>query len=394
MSLLNEEQKALQKMVREFSRSVIAPVAAEYDRSEEFPWENVRKLGEIGLMGVTVPEEHGGAGLDTASYVLVIEEISKACAATGAIVAIHTSAGIAPILLFGDERQKQRYVPELAAGKRIGAFALTEPNAGSDAANIATTAVAKGNGFVLNGTKCFISNGGVADVYSVFAMTDKAQGVKGITGFIVEKGTPGFSIGKKEEKMGIRASATTELIFDNCVVPRENMLGEEGEGFKIAMLVLDAARIGIAAQAVGIAQAAYEEALKYSSVRVQFGKPIASFQAVAFMLADMATQIEAARQLTMFAAELKDAGLPFGKEAAMAKTFASDAAMRVTVDAVQVLGGYGYMRDCPLERLIRDAKITQIYEGTNQIQRVVIASHILKGGERGPKRRTGSSLSR
>lgn len=378
MSILTEEQAALKKMVQEFAGKEIAPHAAEYDRTEKFPWDNVRKMAEIGIMGLLIPEEYGGAGADTVSYCAVIEEISKACAATGAILAVHTSAGTVPLVLFGTKEQKETYVPALAEGTKVGAFALTEPGAGSDASKVATTAVLDGDEYVLNGTKCFITNGGAAEVYCIFATVDKSKGIKGITGFIVPKDTPGFSIGKKEEKMGIRASSTTELILQNCRIPKENRLGSEGEGFKIAMIVLDGARIGIGAQAVGIAQAAYEEAVAYAKVREQFGKPVAAQQAVAFMLADMAIQIEAARQLVYHAAQLKDAGLPFGKEAAMAKTFASDVAVKVALDAIQVMGGYGYSREYPAERLLRDAKITQIYEGTNQIQRVVIAGQILK----------------
>ena len=378
MSILTEEQASLKKMVQDFAGKEIAPFAAEYDRTEKFPWDNVKKMSEIGIMGLPVPDEYGGAGADTVSYCAVVEEISKACAATGAILAVHTSAGTLPLVLFGTQQQKKTYVPDLAAGTKLGAFALTEPGAGSDASRVATTAVVDGDYYVLNGTKCFITNGGMADVYCIFATIDRNKGLKGITGFIVPKDTPGFSIGKKEEKMGIRASSTTELILQNCRIPKENRLGNEGEGFKIAMVVLDGARIGIGAQAAGIAQAAYEQALGYAKVREQFGKPVAAQQAVSFMLADMAIQIEAARQLVYHAAQLKDAGLPFGKEAAMAKTFASDVAVKVALDAVQIMGGYGYSREYPVERLLRDAKITQIYEGTNQIQRVVIAGQILK----------------
>lgn len=377
MALLTEDQRSLQQLVRNFASKEIAPRAAQYDHTEEFPWDNIKGLAALGLMGMPIPEEYGGAGLDNISYALAIEEVSKACAATGAILSIHTSAGILPILQFGTEEQKKKYVPDLAEGRKIGAFALTEPNAGSDAGAVATTATLDGDSYVINGTKCFISNAGPAEVYSVFAKTTQGKGVRGITGFIVEKGTPGFSVGKKEEKMGIRASATAELVFDNCRIPRANMLGKEGEGFKIAMVVLDSARIGVGAQAVGIAQAAYEEALAYAKVREQFGKPIAANQAIGFMLADMAIKVEASRQLVHHAARLKDAAVPFGKEAAMCKTFASDMAVQVALDAIQILGGYGYSREYPVERLLRDAKITQIYEGTNQIQRVVIANHIL-----------------
>lgn len=378
MAILNVDQEDLRKLVAGFAKKEIAPKAAHYDHTEHFPNENIEKMAELGLLGLPIPEEYGGAGVDNVSYAAAIEEISKACAATGAIMAVHTSAGIMPILLFGTDAQKKKFIPPLAGGEKIGAFALTEPGAGSDASRITTTAVLDGDSYVLNGTKCFITNGGAAETYSVFASLDRSKGVKGITGFIVEKGTPGFSIGKKEEKMGIRASSTTELIFENCRIPQKNLLGKEGEGFKIAMIILDGARIGIGAQAVGIAQAAYEEALQYSKVREQFGKPIAAQQAIAFMLADMAIQIEAARQLVFHAAALKDAKLPYGKEAAMAKTFASDVAVKVALDAIQIMGGYGYSREYPVERLLRDAKITQIYEGTNQIQRVVIAGHIMK----------------
>lgn len=378
MALLNEEQQALRKLVGEFAQKVVAPRAATYDKSEEFPWDNIKAMAELGIMGLPIPGKYGGAETDTVSYTIAIEEISKACAATGTILAVHTSAGTMPIYLFGTEEQKGKYIPALAVGEKIGAFALTEPGAGSDASRVATTAKREGNNYILDGTKCFISNGAVADTFTVFASTDKSKGVKGITSFIVEKGTPGLSVGKKEDKMGIRASSTTELIFDNCRVPKENLLGKEGEGFKIAMIVLDGARIGIGAQALGIAEAAYNEAVKYAKVREQFGKPIATFQAVSFMLADMAIQIEAARHLVYNAAVLKDAGLPFSKEAAMAKAFASDTAVKVALDAIQILGGYGYSREYAVERLLRDAKITQIYEGTNQILRLVIAGQVLK----------------
>ena len=377
MTMLTEEQASLQKVIRDFAQQEIAPKAAYYDEAEEFPWENLHKMAELGLLGMPVAEEFGGAGTDTVSYIAAIEEISKACASTGAIMAVHTSTGIMPIYMFGTEEQKQKYVPDLATGKKIGAFALTEAGAGSDAAQVATTAVLDGDEWVLNGSKCFITNGGEAEVYTILASTDKTKGTKGITAFIVEKDTPGFTFGKKEHKLGIRASATRELIFQDCRIPKENMLGKEGEGFKMAMQVISGARIGISAQAVGIAQAAYEAALEYSKVRVQFGKPIAKQQSIAFMLADMAIQIEAARQLVYHAAQMKDAGQPFDKEAAMAKTFSSDIAVQVALDAIQILGGYGYTCEYPVERLLRDAKITQIYEGTNQIQRVVISRSIL-----------------
>ena len=377
MTILTEEQMSLRNVVRDFARQEIAPKAAYYDEKEEFPWENLHKMAELGLLGMPVSENFSGAGTDTLSYILAIEEISKACAATGAIMAVHTSTGIMPIYLFGTEEQKKKYVPDMASGRKIGAFALTEACAGSDAAQVATTAVLDGDEYVLNGSKCFITNGGEAEVYTILASTDKSKGTKGITAFIVEKGTPGFTFGKKEHKLGIRASATRELIFQNCRIPKENILGKEGEGFKLAMKVISGARIGISAQAVGIAQAAYEAALDYSKIRVQFGKPIAKQQSIAFMLADMAIQIEAARQLVYHAAQMKDAEVPFDKEAAMAKTFSSDIAVQIALDAIQILGGYGYTREYPVERLLRDAKITQIYEGTNQIQRIVISRSVL-----------------
>lgn len=375
--LLNEDQLAIKKIIADIAEKIIAPKAAYYDETEEFPWENIQKLSESGFMGMAVPESLSGSEMDMVSQVVALEEISKACAATGAIVAVHNSAGILPILWKGTEEQKKKYLPALATGRFIGAFALTEPGAGSDAAQAATTAVLDGDAYVLNGTKCFISNGGVADVFVVFASKDKSKGVKGLSAFIVEKETAGFTIGKHEKKMGIRASSTVELHFDNCRIPLSNQLGKDGEGFKIAMMTLDTARIGIAAQAVGIAEAAYEKALDYSKIREQFGKPISANQAIQFILVDMAIQIEAARQLPYHAASLKDAGLSFGKEAAMAKTFASDISVQVALDAIQIMGGYGYSREYPVERLLRDAKITQIYEGTNQIQRVVIGRQIL-----------------
>ena len=376
--ILNEEQLAIKNIAGDVAKKVIAPMAAHYDETEEFPWDNVKALADMGFMGVVVPEKFGGAELDTVSYVAALEEVSKACASTGTVMAVHNSAAILPILMFGTEEQKEKYLPSLASGEVVGAFALTEPGAGSDAAQVATTAKEDGEYYVLNGTKCFITNGSAAGTFIIFASKDRSLGIKGLTAFIVEKDTPGFIIGKHEKKMGIRASSTVELAFDNCRVPKANQLGKDGEGFKIAMVTLDSARIGIAALAVGVASAAYDAAREYSKVREQFGKPICANQAIGFTLADMAIQIEAARQLTYHAAELMDAGKPFGTEAAMAKTFASDIAVQVALDAVQVMGGYGYSREYPVERLLRDAKITQIYEGTNQIQRVVISRSILK----------------
>lgn len=376
--MLTDEQKMMQEMVRKLAQNEIAPRAAEIDRTGEFPWENIKKMGELGLMGVPIPEEYGGAGYDFLSYIITIEEISRACAATGVILAVHTSVGTMPILYFGTEEQKRKYIPKLASGEYIGAFALTESHAGSDASNIATSARLEGDHYIVNGSKIFITNGGVADVYVTFVRTGQEKGYKGVSCLLVDKDTPGFSIGKKEEKMGLNGSQTTELIFDNARVPKENLLGKEGEGFKVAMALLDGGRIGIGAQGLGIAQAAFDVAKEYAKGRVQFGKPIAEFQAIQFMLADMATKIDCARMLVYRAARLKEMGLPHSKEASMAKMYATDTAMEVTTNAVQILGGYGYCREYPVERYMRDAKITQIYEGTNQIQRRVIAKHLLK----------------
>lgn len=375
---LTSEQEMIVKMVRDLAQNELAPRASQIDETGEFPWENIKLLNDLGLMGMTIPTEYGGSYVDTLSYVMAVEEVSKACAATGAIMSIHSSATCNAIAIFGTEEQKQKYLPGLAGDCKIAAFALTEADSGSDAGSIKTTAVWDGDHYVLNGTKCFITNSGVADVYTIFAKTDKSNGVKGISAFIVEAGTPGLTIGKKEKKMGIRGSITCELVIENLRVPRENRLGREGEGFKIAMVTLDSARIGIGAQAVGIAQAAYETALQYSKDRKQFGKPIIDFQGIGFMLADMAMQIESARLMVYKAACLKDDGKPFSKEAAMCKTVASDMAVKVALDAIQILGGYGYMQEYPTERYLRDAKITQIYEGTNQIQRVVICNHLKK----------------
>lgn len=376
---LTEEQKMMRDMVRRLAQNEIAPRAAHYDSTHEFPWENISKMSELGLMGVPIPEEWGGAGCDFLSYIITIEEISRACGSTGVILAVHTSVGTMPVLLFGTEEQKMKYVPKLASGEMIGAFALTEPGAGSDSASLSTTARLEGDYYIVNGSKIFISNGGAAGVYITFVRTEPgSKGYRGITCLIVDKDTPGFSIGKLEEKMGLHGDHTTELIFDNAMVPRENLLGVEGDGFRVAMALLDGGRIGIAAQGLGIAQGAFDVALEYAKQRVQFGKPIIEQQAVGFMLADMATQVDAARALVYRAARLKDMGLPLSKEASMAKMFATDTAMMVTTNAVQVLGGYGYCREYPVERMMRDAKITQIYEGTNQIQRLVIAKNLSK----------------
>lgn len=377
---LNEEQLMLRDMVRKLAVNEIAPRAAMYDQTHEFPWDNINKMAELGLMGVPIPEEWGGAGCDFLSYIITIEEISRACASTGVILAVHTSVGTFPILLFGTEEQKKKYVPKLAAGEYIGAFALTEPNAGSDPSNLSTTARLEGDYYIVNGSKIFISNAGVAGVYVTFVRTDPgSKGYKGITCLLVDKDTPGFSVGKIEEKMGLHADLTGELIFENAHVPKENLLGVEGDGFRVAMALLDSGRIGIAAQGLGIAQGAFDVALAYAKERVMFGKPIVEHQSIGFMLADMATQIDAARMLVYRAARLKDRGLPLSKEASMAKMYATDTAMMVTTNAVQILGGYGYCREYPVERMMRDAKITQIYEGTNQIQRMVIAKNLVKG---------------
>ncbi|RNB82009.1 acyl-CoA dehydrogenase [Brevibacillus fluminis] len=374
---MTEEQLMMRKMVQDFARKEIAPFVATMEETEQFPRHLIKKMGEAGLMGIPVPEEWGGVGADFTSYILAIHEISKVSATVGVILSVHTSVGTNPILYFGTDEQKRTYLPKLASGQFLGAFALTEPGAGSDASRIRTSAVRQGDEYVLNGSKVFITNGGEADIYITFAVTDPSAGTKGISAFIVEKETPGFSIGKKEKKMGLSGSSTTELIFDQARVPAANRLGEEGEGFKIALANLDRGRIGIAAQALGIAEAAFELANSYAKERKQFGKPIASHQAIGFKLADMATEVEAARLLVYRAAWLQSEGLPCGREAAMAKRFASDTAMKTATEAVQVYGGYGYTREYPVERLFRDAKVTQIYEGTNEIQRLVIAKHLL-----------------
>lgn len=373
-----EEQIMIRKMVSDFAESEIAPFAAEIDETDQFPVEIIKKMGKLGLLGIPIPEEWGGGGADFISYILTIEEISKASATIGVILAVHTSVGTYPILNFGTDAQKAKYIPRLAKGELIGAFALTEPSAGSDASSIKTTAVKNNDHYILNGNKVFITNGGVADCYITFAVTDSSKGKNGISAFIVEKDTPGFTVGKKEKKMGLNGSNTTMLNFDNAMVPIENLLGNEGEGFKIAMSNLDGGRIGIGAQALGIAQAALDASIKYAKERVQFGKPIASQQAIQFKLADMATKIEAARLLVYNAAHIRQNSGQSTKQASMAKLYATDTAMEVTTEAIQIFGGYGYTRDYPVERLFRDAKVTQIYEGTNQIQRIVIATQLLK----------------
>lgn len=374
--ILNDEQQLMQTMFRDFTEKEVRPIAASIDEEERFPAELLPLMGEIGLMGIPVPEELGGAGMGCMEYVLAVEEISKACASTGVTVSVHTSLCCQPIVDFGTDAQKEKYLPDLASGTKLGAFALTEPAAGSDAATQKTTAADKVDHFLLNGNKIFTTNGYYADVYIVFAVTDKEAGHKGISAFILEKGMEGFSFGTKEKKMGIRASATYELIFDNLKVPKENLLGDLNSGFKIAMNALDGVRIGIAAQALGIAQGAIDEAIKYTQERVQFGKPISKFQKTQFTLAEMQTQVDAARLMVYRAACLKDSGLPYSSEASMAKLFASEVAREATQTAVQLFGGYGYTRDYPVERMMRDAKITEIYAGTSDVQKMVISTHM------------------
>jgi alkylation response protein AidB-like acyl-CoA dehydrogenase len=375
---ISEDEQALIEAIHEIGLERVAPRAAEIDHTGEFPWDMKELLAQQDILAMPFPEEYGGLGSSELAIVMAIEELSRHCATTGLLLAVQ-QLGSMPILLVGNEEQKRKYFPSLASGEWMAAFALTEAGSGSDAAAMRTTAVCKGDKYILNGSKRFITNGGIARVTSVFALTAPEQGTRGISGFIVEKDFPGFSVGRIEDKMGIKGSQTAELIFTDCEVPAENMLGREGEGFKIAMMTLDRTRIGIGAQALGIAQGALDLAVSYAKQRVQFGKPIAENQAIQFMLADMATKVEASRLLVYNAAEMVDRGEEnFGKYSAMAKMYASDRAMEVTNDAIQILGGYGYMKEYPAERMMRDAKITQIYEGTNQIQRMVIARDLLK----------------
>ena len=366
---LTREQEMVRKMYREFAENEVKPLAEELDEEERFPMETVEKMGKLGMMGIYFPKQYGGAGGDVLSYAMCVEELAKVCGTTAVVVSAHTSLCCAPIFEHGTEEQKMKYLPDLLSGKKIGAFGLTEPNAGTDASGQQTLAVLEGDHYVLNGSKCFITNGNVADTFVVFAMTDKSKGNHGISAFIVEKDFPGFSTGKHEKKMGIRGSSTCDLIFEDCIVPKENLLGKEGKGFKIAMQTLDGGRIGIAAQALGLGEGAVNEAVKYTQERVQFGKPILKNQALQFKVADMAIKIETARQMVAHALKLMDAGLPYGRESAIAKCYAGDIAVQNALDAIQILGGYGYSREYPVEKLLRDAKIFQIYEGTNQIQR-------------------------
>ena len=375
---LSDEQKMIVDIARKIAQEKIVPVRKELDEKEEFPYEIIKEIARADLFALFVPEEYGGLGGRMFDVCLAVEELSKGCLGVATSYAA-SGLGFLPIVISGSEEQKKKYLPDLASGKKLAAFGLTEPDAGSDAGAIRTSAALDGHEYVLNGTKQWISNGGEADIYSIFAMTDKTRGARGASTFIVEKGTPGFSFGKIEEKLGIRASVTRELIFENCRIPRENIISREGMGFIIAMKTLDKARPAVGAQAVGVAQAALDESIKFARTRHQFGVPISSFQSIQHMLADMATQVEAARALVYAAAKMIDSGAKeISAVSSMAKLFASDVAMKVTIDAVQIFGGYGYMREYPVEKMMRDAKITQIYEGTNQIQRNIIASHLLK----------------
>ncbi|MBO8472209.1 MAG: acyl-CoA dehydrogenase [Bacteroidetes bacterium] len=375
---LTKTEALFLQMIREFSDKEVAPLAAEIDEQERFPLETVEKMKGIGLFGIPIPVQYGGAGGTNLMYSMAVEELSRNCATTGVMLSAHTSLCVAPIYEQGTEEQKMKYLPKLCSGEWLGAFGLTEPNAGTDASAQQTTAVLDGEEWVLNGNKIFITNAGYAHVYVIFAMTDKSLGTKGISAFIVEKGTPGFSFGKKEKKLGIRGSATCELIFENCRIPKSNLLGKLGGGFGIAMKTLDGGRIGIAAQALGIAQGAMDETVKYTKERKQFGKSISAFQNTQFQMADLETKVQAARLLVRSAAYKKDAKVPYSADAAMAKLFAAETAMEVTTKAVQFHGGYGYTREYPVERMMRDAKITEIYEGTSEVQRMVIAGKLFK----------------
>jgi len=375
---LTPEQEMIKQVTREFADKELLPTAAAFDERQEFPTELWKKMGALGLMGLLIPEEWGGAGVDTVSYVLALEEIARGNPALSTAMSVTNSLTAYGIWRFGTEEQKRRFLLPLTQGEKLGGYCLTEANSGSDAVKMQTTAVKKGDKYILNGTKLFITNGLSGHIYLTFAVTDKTKGANGITCFIVEKGLPGFKVGKKFDKLGMRASDTTEIIFDECEVPEGYRLGEEGAGFKLAMELLDGGRIGIAAQALGIAQASYEFARQYATDRQQFGRKIYDFQAIQFMIADMATRIEASRLLVHKAASRRDQGYKVGLEASMAKLFASETAMKVATDAVQVFGGYGYIKEFPVERYFRDAKVTEIYEGTSQIQRLVIAKHLLK----------------
>ena len=374
----SKEHALLKQMYREFAETEVKPLAAEVDENERFPVETVEKMVKAGFMGIPFPKKYGGEGGDNLGYAMAVEELSRVCATTGVILSAHVSLGAHPIYQFGTEEQKQKFLVPMAKGEKIGAFGLTEANAGTDASAQQTTAVLDGDHYIINGSKIFITNAGYADTYVIMAMTDKSAGTRGISAFIIEADTEGFTIGPKEKKLGIKGSSTCELIFENCRIPVENRLGKEGFGFKVAMQTLDGGRIGIAAQALGIAQGALDETVNYVKERKQFGRPISAFQNTQFQLADMSSKVEAARLLVYKAAYNKDMGLPYSNEAAMAKLFASEAAMEVTTKAVQLHGGYGYTREYPVERMMRDAKITEIYEGASEVQRMVIAANLLK----------------
>lgn len=374
---LTKEQEFVRKMVREFATNEVEPLAAEIDQEHRFPVETVEKMAKYGLLGVPFPTEYEGAGGDHISYAITVEELSRVCASTGVICSAHTSLCCWPIFNWGNEEQKKKYLPDLLSGRKLGAFGLTEPGAGTDAAGQQTRAVLEGDNWVLNGSKVFITNGGYADTFVVMAMTDKSKGTRGISAFIVEKGDEGFSIGKTEDKLGICASSTTELIFQNCKIPQDRLLGEVGQGFKVAMSTLDGGRIGIASQALGIAQGALDVIVDYMKARKQFGKRLSDMEALRFDIAEMATRIEAARLLIYQAADMKDKHLAYGPKSAMAKLFAAETAMYVTTKCVQLHGGYGYTKDYPVERMMRDAKITEIYEGTSEVQKIVIAASVL-----------------
>ena len=377
---LTQEQKMIKDMVEDFAAKEIKPLAEKVDKEHYYPKETIAKLAELGLMGVAVPEEYGGAGMDNVCYVLSLEAVSRYCASTGVIMSVNNSLACDPILRYGTEEQKKEYLTPMAKGEKLGCLGLTEPNAGSDAANISTTAKLVGDEWIVNGTKLFITNGGEANTCVLIAQTDKSKKHKGIVALIVDlDNTPGFKVGKLEDKLGIRGSSTAELIFEEAKIPKKNQLGEVGEGFKVALSTLDGGRIGIAAQAIGIARGALEDSIEYANTRVQFGQPISKFQAIQWMIADMATRVDAARLLALRAAFLKDNKQPFSKEAAMAKLFASETAMWATTKGIQIHGGYGYTTEYPVERYFRDAKITEIYEGTSEVMRLVIANNILRG---------------
>ncbi|QOX64106.1 acyl-CoA dehydrogenase [Anoxybacterium hadale] len=375
---LTREQQMIKKMMREFAEKEVAPIASYIDAEAEFPAETVAKLGKLGVMGMPFPVGYGGAGADYISYIMAVEELSKVCASHGVIVQTHNALCCWPIYTYGTEEQKQKYLPDLLAGRKLGAFGLTEPNAGTDAAMQQTKAEDKGDHWVLNGTKVFISGGGIADVYVIMAMTDRSKGTRGISAFIVEKGMPGFSRGKKENKMGIRGSIAAELVFEDCLVPKENLLGELGKGFKVAMTSLDVGRLGIGAQALGIAQGAFDQTVSYMKQRRQFGKTLDQFQALAFEMAEMKTRIDSSRLLLYYACDRRQKDLPSTVEAAQAKLACSETAMYVTTKAVQFHGGYGYIKDYPVERMMRDAKITEIYEGTSEVMKMVISGDVFK----------------